>query len=150
MPFVIAHIAKGRSLERRRRLAQAITAAVSDIFEIDTVQTQVLIVEHERDNWAIGGELLSERRPRRRRIFPTSNRCSANRPKSPRLSPQPESQQQNRDHGDKPGHPDRRGKPGAGRRRLRHDLGGGMRRMQGCDLCLRSSDRAAVPVPQGH
>ncbi len=62
MPFVIAHIAKGRSLERRRRLAQAITAAVSDIFEIDTVQTQVLIVEHERDNWAIGGELLSERK----------------------------------------------------------------------------------------
>jgi 4-oxalocrotonate tautomerase len=63
MPFVVAHIAKGRPLEKRRRLAAAITDAISEIFEIDRGATQVVILEHERDSWAIGGELLSERTP---------------------------------------------------------------------------------------
>jgi len=63
MPFVVAHVAKGRPLEKRRRLAAAITDAVSEIFELERGATQVLIVEHERDSWAIGGELLSERAP---------------------------------------------------------------------------------------
>jgi 4-oxalocrotonate tautomerase len=62
MPFVHVHIAAGRPLEKRRRLAQAITNAVAEILEVDPAGTQVLIHEHDRDNWAIGGELLSERR----------------------------------------------------------------------------------------
>lgn len=63
MPFVIAHIAKGRTLEKRRRLAVAITDAITEIFEIDRSATQVLIQEHEKDSWAIAGELISERTP---------------------------------------------------------------------------------------
>jgi 4-oxalocrotonate tautomerase len=63
MPFVVAHIAKGRPLEKRRRLAAAITDAITEIFEIERGATQVVILEHERDSWAIGGELLSERTP---------------------------------------------------------------------------------------
>jgi 4-oxalocrotonate tautomerase len=62
MPFVHVHIAAGRPLEKRRRLAQAITDAVAQILEVEPAGTQVLIHEHDRDNWAIGGELLSERR----------------------------------------------------------------------------------------
>ena len=61
MPFVHVHIAAGRPLEKRRRLAQAITDAVAQILEVEPAATQVLIHEHNRDNWAIGGELLSER-----------------------------------------------------------------------------------------
>jgi 4-oxalocrotonate tautomerase len=61
MPFVAVHIARGRPLEKRRRIAIAITDAISEILELDRGQTQVLIHEHDRDNWAIGGELLSER-----------------------------------------------------------------------------------------
>ncbi len=61
MPFAIVHIARGRPLEKRRRLAIAITDAISEIFELDRGQTQVLIQEHDRDSWAVGGELLSER-----------------------------------------------------------------------------------------
>ena len=61
MPFVIVHIASGRALEKRRRLAVAITDAISEIFELERGATQVLIQEHDRDNWAIGGALLSER-----------------------------------------------------------------------------------------
>ena len=61
MPFVAVHMARGRPLEKRRRIAAAITDAVSEILELDRREVQVLIQEHERDNWAIGGELLSER-----------------------------------------------------------------------------------------
>jgi 4-oxalocrotonate tautomerase len=61
MPFITVHIARGRPLEKRRRLAAAITAAVSEILELEKGATQVLIHEHDRDNWAVGGELLSER-----------------------------------------------------------------------------------------
>ena len=61
MPFITVHIAKGRPLEKRRRLAAAITDIVTEILELERGATQVLIHEHERDNWAIGGELLSER-----------------------------------------------------------------------------------------
>jgi 4-oxalocrotonate tautomerase len=61
MPFIHVHIAAGRPLEKRRRLAAAITDAVTDILETERAATQVVIQEHDRDNWAIGGELLSER-----------------------------------------------------------------------------------------
>ena len=61
MPFVAVHIARGRPLEKRRRIAVAITQAISEILELEPGHTQVLIHEHDLDNWAIGGELLSER-----------------------------------------------------------------------------------------
>jgi 4-oxalocrotonate tautomerase len=61
MPFIAVHIARGRPLEKRRRLIAAITDAVTDIFELERSATQVLVLEHDKDNWAIGGELLSDR-----------------------------------------------------------------------------------------
>jgi 4-oxalocrotonate tautomerase len=61
MPFIAVHIARGRPLEKRRRLIAAITEAVTGILELEKGATQVLIHEHDRDNWGIGGELLSER-----------------------------------------------------------------------------------------
>jgi len=65
MPFIHVHIAAGRPVDQRRRLAQAITDAVTEILETEPGTTQVLIEEHDKDNWAIGGELLSERRSTR-------------------------------------------------------------------------------------
>src|SRR5690242_6108215 len=62
MPFIAVHIARGRPLEKRRRLALAISDAVTEILELEKGATQVLIHEHDRDNWAVGGELLSERK----------------------------------------------------------------------------------------
>jgi len=61
MPFIAVHIARGRPLEKRRRLAAAITDLVTDILELERSATQVLIHEHDKDNWAIGGELMSDR-----------------------------------------------------------------------------------------
>ncbi len=63
MPFVHVHIAKGRPLEKRRMLAERITEAVTEILEVEPRSTQVLIHEHDRDNWMEEGVLLSERQP---------------------------------------------------------------------------------------
>ena len=65
MPFVHVHMAAGRPLEKRRRLAEAITDAIAEILEVERSATQVLIHEHDRDNWAVAGELLSEKRAAR-------------------------------------------------------------------------------------
>ena|SRR5581483_5966173 len=70
MPFVQIHIVKGRSLETRRKLAEAITLAVSDILDLEPAATHVVIQEHERDSWAIGGELLSERQTAEVTVLP--------------------------------------------------------------------------------
>ena len=70
MPFIAVHIAKGRPLEKRRRLVAAITDIVTDILELDRGATQVLIHEHDRDNWAIGGELLSDRQSSSASLLP--------------------------------------------------------------------------------
>ena len=70
MPFIAVHIARGRPLEKRRRLAVAITDAVTEILELDRGATQVIVHEHDRDNWAIGGELLSERQSSTTPQFP--------------------------------------------------------------------------------
>src|SRR5258708_18360750 len=61
MPFIAVHIARGRPLEKRRRLAAAITDIVTDILELERGATQLLIHEHDRENCAIGGELLTDR-----------------------------------------------------------------------------------------
>ena len=70
MPFIAVHIARGRPLEKRRRLAVAITDAVTEILELERAATQVIVHEHDRENWAIGGELLSERQSSTTPQFP--------------------------------------------------------------------------------
>src|SRR5690348_6238081 len=62
MPFVHVHLVKGRSSETRRKLAEAITAAISDILDLEPSAIQVVLQEHERDNWAIAGERLCDRK----------------------------------------------------------------------------------------
>jgi 4-oxalocrotonate tautomerase len=70
MPFIAVHIARGRPLEKRRRLVAAITEIVTDILELERSATQVLIHEHDRDNWAIGGELMSDRQSSAAALLP--------------------------------------------------------------------------------
>jgi 4-oxalocrotonate tautomerase len=61
MPVLVAHILKGRSPELKRRLAAALTASVADILDVPPQSVHVLIDELERENWAVGGELQSDR-----------------------------------------------------------------------------------------
>ena len=57
MPIVTIKIAKGRSLEIKRKLVASVTKAISTSLEMDSSYVTVLIEELERENWATGGEL---------------------------------------------------------------------------------------------
>lgn len=57
MPIVTIKIARGRSQEQKRRLAQEITAVVVRTLEVEPDWVSVLIEEFDRENWATGGQL---------------------------------------------------------------------------------------------
>nr|WP_319494044.1 4-oxalocrotonate tautomerase family protein [uncultured Desulfobacter sp.] len=57
MPIVTVKLAKGRSLEDKRRLVQAISDSVVSTLDINPEWVSVLIEEFERENWSTGGEL---------------------------------------------------------------------------------------------
>jgi 4-oxalocrotonate tautomerase len=61
MPVINAHILKGRPAEIKRRLAAALTTAMCDALDLEPKSVHVIIEEHERENWAMGGELFSDR-----------------------------------------------------------------------------------------
>lgn len=90
MPFVAVHIARGRPLEKRRRLIAAITDAVAEILDVERGETWVLLHEHDRDNWGIGGELLSERQPAKSPDLPDLDslfRKPVEKPSQPKAAP---------------------------------------------------------------
>lgn len=61
MPVVTVKIAKGRSVEKKRELVQAITDVVVSKLDVKPEWVTVLIDEYERENWATGGELHSDK-----------------------------------------------------------------------------------------
>jgi 4-oxalocrotonate tautomerase len=61
MPVIVAYVLKGRSPDIKRRLAAALTASVADILDVQPQSVHVLIDELDRENWATGGELNSDR-----------------------------------------------------------------------------------------
>ncbi len=61
MPVITASILKGRSAEIKRRLASALTIAAVDVLDVPLQSVTVIIEEHDRENWAIGGELHADR-----------------------------------------------------------------------------------------
>ncbi len=57
MPIVTIKLAKGRSLEDKRRLVKAIADSVVSTLDVKPEWVSVLIEEVERENWSTGGEL---------------------------------------------------------------------------------------------
>jgi 4-oxalocrotonate tautomerase len=57
MPIVSIKIAKGRSIEQKRNLVQAITDSVVSTLDVKPEWVTVLIEELDRENWATGGKL---------------------------------------------------------------------------------------------
>ncbi len=58
MPIVYIEMWKGRSLEQKRELAKEITESMNRIANVKPENVQVIFLEIERDNWAIGGKIL--------------------------------------------------------------------------------------------
>jgi 4-oxalocrotonate tautomerase len=61
MPIVSIKIAKGRPVEMKRKLVESVTQAVSASLDLKPELISVLIEEFERENWATGGELHSDK-----------------------------------------------------------------------------------------
>lgn len=61
MPVLTIKMAKGRNIEQKRELAQSLTDAVVRILEVRPEWVSFIIEEYERENWATGGRLHSDR-----------------------------------------------------------------------------------------
>ena len=61
MPYVNVKRLTGRTKEQKQELVKAITEAMARICDAKPEGTYVVVDEVERENWAVGGELLSER-----------------------------------------------------------------------------------------
>ncbi|MFO5441007.1 MAG: tautomerase family protein [Dolichospermum sp.] len=61
MPFVTVQIGKGHSIEKKRKLAQAVTEALVSALGTNPEWITIHIDEFERDTWAVGGVLHSDK-----------------------------------------------------------------------------------------
>jgi 4-oxalocrotonate tautomerase len=61
MPVISVKIAKGRTVEQKRALAKAVTDAVVTTLDLKPEWVTVVIEEYDRENWATGGELHSDK-----------------------------------------------------------------------------------------
>ncbi len=61
MPFVNVKMLQGRSKEQKLQLVKAVTDALSGICGAKPEGTMVVIEEVERENWSVGGVLISDR-----------------------------------------------------------------------------------------
>ncbi|EAW39033.1 4-oxalocrotonate tautomerase family protein [Lyngbya sp. PCC 8106] len=65
MPFVTIQIGEGHSIEKKRELAKAITDTLVETLGTKREWVTIHIDEFNRDNWAVGGELHSDKHPGR-------------------------------------------------------------------------------------
>jgi 4-oxalocrotonate tautomerase len=61
MPVITIRIGKGRPIEKKRALAEAVTNAVAETLDVRREWVTVLIEEYDRENWATGGELHADK-----------------------------------------------------------------------------------------
>ena len=60
MPVVTITMAKGRSYEQKRRMAEEVAGTITRVLGVPPERVTVLIHELEQENIAIAGTLLSE------------------------------------------------------------------------------------------
>jgi 4-oxalocrotonate tautomerase len=63
MPTIRVEFFKGRTVEQKRALAQAITEAVVNTLGGAPDSVDVLFYDIERHDWATGGQLWSDKKP---------------------------------------------------------------------------------------
>jgi 4-oxalocrotonate tautomerase len=61
MPFVGIRIARGRTLEQKRRLARSVTDAIAASIDVPPEKIWVQIDEFERENFSVNGRLMADR-----------------------------------------------------------------------------------------
>ena len=61
MPYVNVKMLEGRTDDQKRRLVKAITDAMVEICNAKVEGVSVVIEEHPRNHWSVGGVLVSDR-----------------------------------------------------------------------------------------
>jgi 4-oxalocrotonate tautomerase len=61
MPMVSIKIAKGRSLDQKRRLACSVTDAIVSSIDVPPEKIWIQIDEFEPENFAVNGRLLADK-----------------------------------------------------------------------------------------
>lgn len=61
MPFLWVELLEGRSEETKRRLMEELTETVVRVTEAPKETVRVVIREHSRKDWAVGGIPMAER-----------------------------------------------------------------------------------------
>ncbi|HMB20147.1 MAG TPA: 4-oxalocrotonate tautomerase family protein [Spirochaetota bacterium] len=61
MPFVNIKLAGNISKEQKQELAMRVTEALQDVAGKTPASTYIVFEEVEREDWAVGGTLLSDR-----------------------------------------------------------------------------------------
>lgn len=61
MPIISIRLAKGRSIDQKRRLVAEVTRAVTESLDLPPDLVSIQIEEFDRENWATGGELHSDK-----------------------------------------------------------------------------------------
>lgn len=64
MPTLRVELFEGRTLEQKRSLAKALTEATVQSLGVAASSVDVIFQDVARSDWATGGELWSERKPR--------------------------------------------------------------------------------------
>lgn len=60
MPYVHVRVAGELTLEQKKLISQQMTEVLSEVASKPPSVTYVVIEEIKRDNWAVGGKLLSQ------------------------------------------------------------------------------------------
>jgi len=61
MPIISVVIAEGRTVEKKRKLIRALTAAAVEAFEVRPEQVRVLLNELPLDHYAVAGVTFGEK-----------------------------------------------------------------------------------------
>ncbi len=61
MAVITVHMLRGAGAQTKRKLVQTLTLAVADVLQTPHTEVTVLIEEFAPENWAVGGELQSDR-----------------------------------------------------------------------------------------
>lgn len=64
MPIIRVELHEGRTVDQKRKLAAAITDAVVEHAAAERTAVRVIFTDYARSDWAIGGELVSDREAR--------------------------------------------------------------------------------------
>jgi len=62
MPFINIKIAKGRTLDQKRKLVRSVTEAVSESINVSPEKIWIQIDEFENENFATGGQVMVDKK----------------------------------------------------------------------------------------